>query len=395
MDSLKASGLFSSGFVHVDTDELVGRYNECLESMGIEPTSLQEFCIDGIGWSPEIAEEKQDPNYLCHGVANPMAIVLTPDQHNKPVCVSQYSFERDLMQAYFRAYARELADITADSAVWLDMEEGISHYRSPYELLLLGDVQVRTTAIGILQAACNDQQTLVSRFNEPGEGWFDTALRQAILASARKHGDLRERHVFIPEMTFSATKVFHARAFGGVFVLRGLAVNNFMIFEDANLVPDEERGHTLVYPVAGLRWLMLLLQDGILKINLQFYAANPEELRRIQECILATTVCHHHEELNFSELTSGQKKSFIKKYGDEIPELYFELDVLLRQLETGVIPALEDLSPSLQAAIAHPPQSTPQPVRTVLWQLLTTATPVDTWRVYRYNKSLFYTMFAG
>ena len=71
MLKLIQSGLFGGRLFHVGTADLVKRYNDCLEDIGLQRTELKEFHIDGWGWSPEIAEEQQDRLYLSHGAANP------------------------------------------------------------------------------------------------------------------------------------------------------------------------------------------------------------------------------------------------------------------------------------------------------------------------------------
>ena len=70
MQKLKAANLYQSELIPI-SGKLVERYNQCLLKLGFEPTKLKSFSIDGIGWSPEIAEEKKELHYLNHGEANP------------------------------------------------------------------------------------------------------------------------------------------------------------------------------------------------------------------------------------------------------------------------------------------------------------------------------------
>ena len=51
MNLLRESGLFGAGLVLVHTPKLVSRYNACLQAIGVAPTQLASFSIDGIGWS--------------------------------------------------------------------------------------------------------------------------------------------------------------------------------------------------------------------------------------------------------------------------------------------------------------------------------------------------------
>ena len=57
IDELKSAGLFGAGLVPV-SGSLARRYNGCLELLGIAPTVLERFHVDGLGWSPEIAKRK-------------------------------------------------------------------------------------------------------------------------------------------------------------------------------------------------------------------------------------------------------------------------------------------------------------------------------------------------
>lgn len=395
MKRLELAGLYGNGLVRIDTKELVRRYNDCLQGMGIEPTTLESFRVDGVGWSPEVAQEREDLFYLSHGVENPLAVILTPDQRRKPVYISFYSFMRELMDQYFARFSREIADLTSETALHLDLDQGLSVYRKPLDLLLVGEITVRTSAAGELQEAARHQRQLVSRFLEPGEAWFDPALRSGILQSARTHGDLRGRHLFIPETTFADTEVFATKAFGGVFVFRGLAsCESLLVFEDSDQMPKLPRGsETRVYAIGNLRWLLLLLEEGVLEIDLAHYKQHPDELARIQDCLLADTICARYPDIDYTKLSASQKKGYINRLKAEIPGTYFELEVLTRQLESGDLPKAEDLSLEVQSLICHPRRQMPPLLRHLLWQLLSRAHPVDVWRVYRHNKELFYEVY--
>ena len=103
MDKLKSSNLYLNELIPV-SGKLVERYNNCLETLGFTKTKLKTFSIDGIGWSPEIAEEKDDVNYLNHGDANSHGILISPLQRGKPVYLPFHSFDRDMMKHVFRTH---------------------------------------------------------------------------------------------------------------------------------------------------------------------------------------------------------------------------------------------------------------------------------------------------
>ena len=143
MLKLIQSGLFGGKLFHVATKELVGRYNACLEDIGLERTALTEFHIDGWGWSPEIAEELQDKQYLSHGSANPYSIIITPDQQRGSLYYPYHSFDWDIHHQVFDKYAKQIADITTECGLWFSLDHDISTYRSPQDLLMIDVVKVQ------------------------------------------------------------------------------------------------------------------------------------------------------------------------------------------------------------------------------------------------------------
>ena len=113
MEKLKEAGLYGGALVQV-SGSIVARYNDCLAMLGLPPTTLDRFTVDGMGWSPEIALEQDNNFYLNIGEANPNAIIISPEQEGKPVHMPFHSFDRDIMTAIFAAYPLQIRDITKD-----------------------------------------------------------------------------------------------------------------------------------------------------------------------------------------------------------------------------------------------------------------------------------------
>ena len=100
MELLKKHNLYGRGLIEIKTKTLISRYNEALNMLGIEPTELNKFTIDGWGWSPEIAIEKENDFYLSHGLANPYSIILTPEQKKVSVYLPYHSFDKYICLLY-------------------------------------------------------------------------------------------------------------------------------------------------------------------------------------------------------------------------------------------------------------------------------------------------------
>src|SRR3989339_1543427 len=160
MKKLLDAGLIGKGLIMINQPALVSRYNSCLKAIGKEPTNLSVFMIDGQGWSPEIAKEKQDRMYLSNGEANQYAFILTPEQRGQPNYFPFHSFTRPLLEAFWKNFNKEIGDITTTSALILDLNQGLSHYTSPLDLMVVDSISLAAFTNDGLQDGAKEQGKL-------------------------------------------------------------------------------------------------------------------------------------------------------------------------------------------------------------------------------------------
>ena len=164
MEKLKQANLYRSELIPV-SGKLVERYNQCLIKLGFTPTKLTSFFIDGIGWSPEISEEKNDSHYLNNGEANPHCILISPLQNGLPVYNPLHSYDRELMKKVFKTHQSKIKEITRDSAICIDFDQDIDVFYDPLDILKYTDVKVTFRLINDLEKAKEEQQELIKLFN--------------------------------------------------------------------------------------------------------------------------------------------------------------------------------------------------------------------------------------
>ncbi|MDM8536053.1 hypothetical protein QUF70_04805 [Desulfobacterales bacterium HSG17] len=395
MKKLEQEGLFGGGLVPVNTLEMVNRYNACLQDIGIEPTGLDSFSIDGIGWSPEIAAEKKDNFFLSHGGANQFAVILSPAQHNKPIYFPFYSFSRDLMNAVFERHLRQIADITRETAIWLDIDQEISHYLSPLDLLLLDSICIRVYTVNKIMDAAKKQKALIRKFTNDENAWFDLKLRQEIIKSAKKHGDLRFRSVQIPDISFNDTRSFYTMAFDGIYVFRDVlkTEKNMLILENEELVKELGQDIKGVFSLSDRYLFSSLFREGLLTYNLSYYYDNPESLNIKKECIFVNLMAKHFFEVDCTQLNPGQKRGYVRQLQKHLPKEFFDLERLAKQIANKEANYFMNLSYDMSSILMYPNQSLPQPVQNMLWQLITETVPLDIILLYTYNKSKFFELY--
>ena len=377
--------------VRITSSALLKRYNDALTELGLAPTTLTTFQIDGSGWSPEIAAEKGERYYLTHGLANSFAVILTVDQRGSALYAPAMSFGRPLMASYYARFAAEIADLTRETALQLEFDQGFSTYANPQNLLRVESVTVRSNAGG-LGAVAAEQNELVERFRDEPLAWFDTALRRRIMDSARTHGDLRARRLGIPDVVFEETANFYTPAFGGVFVLRSRGGNAYLVLENETEFEALTSKRHAVY-LHDPELLEHLQAENLVEMDLAWYRTRPDALRQKREFLLADLFFEHNPETDFAALTAPQRKGRLLELQSEVPETLLELEYLITKLERGDRVRPEQLSADLTKLLLRPHETVAGHQREVVQQLLSRLEPRDVVELYKVDRERFVELF--
>jgi hypothetical protein len=284
MNKLKEAGLYMSGLYPVK-GKMIGRYNQCLQSLGFQTTALSEIHIDSIGWSPEVAQEMKNNYYLNHGGANPYGIILSPEQFGKAVFFPYHSFDRELVEAFYKLNETSIKDITADAAITIDLDQNIDAFYEPSDLIDYDNITVGYKIIGELDREQVKQNVLIQKMYQ-GHNCLDMNLHNKILASSNKFGDLRGRSLQLREVDYPTTS-FYTKAFGGVFVLRGGSNGHLLIFESLEEMNKYEHTYWAEH-ISSPNLLQELLNRGWLTFDLN--KITEERLMRITQHYFAQSL---------------------------------------------------------------------------------------------------------
>lgn len=389
MIKLKAAKLFGNGLVPL-SGSLAKRYNECLAMLGVKPTGLSHFSVDAMGWSPEIAEEKEENYYLNIGDANPNAIIISPAQKGKPVFMPSHSFDRDLMHAIFTAYSKQIRDITKDAAIVLHLDQHVDAFYEPFDLLKYKNITVSFSLLHKLEEQQKEQQRLIATF-EKGNNFIDRELHNKLLKSAKEFGDLRFRKLDLENLSLEVSS-FYTRAFGGVFLLRDF-IKPIMIFENLEVFKKaiKDTDHDVMLFHKDHDELMDVLRDHIIaELDLKS-AVNSPNYQRIKTHIFSEAIVDNEHPIN--EIFENQ--FLFKKYLNELDldtrkklmgvELYLEKLALSNQTK------MEDIVDERYSKSLHKPHTSLEiEHQELIWKLLTKITPVDPLHLYWYDKEKFY-----
>ncbi len=388
MDRLIARDLLNAGLVRL-TPHLAERYSRCLSSMGLEPAVEEHLEVDGVGMSPQVAAQRGNPHYLCNGLANPLALIVCPEQYNKPVFYPIYSWQRPLMRALFDKYHRSIIDITGTHAISIELENGLSTFESPEDLLLLTEVTAIPRTEELADAAVA-QAALVADFSQ-GQQCLDEDLCDKIVTSRKTFGNLGKRQIVMEPMTFDSFADFYTVAFGGAAVLRHVDGIDLLILENKEEF-DKVKGKR------GLQGQAFYLFDGEFRlfnklskarwvtVPIDLYRTDTRLLEFKKELLLADALCDCEETINWRGLTKSAHKALLQKHTESVPEIYFELERFAAALRNGKMP---DFSMELAHFLAEPSDKLPPQTQEVVWTLLTRREPRNLLALYTVDKNAF------
>ncbi|MCR6500293.1 hypothetical protein MUO32_14680 [Shinella sp. CPCC 101442] len=217
MKRLLEAELIYGRLLPVDEPHLVERYNKALDGFGIRRTALTNFRIDMTGFSPEIADELGDRDYLDPNRVNRRFVIMTPEQVNLPVVHTSFSNTAALMHEFFSANARAINAITIRDALYGEIEDSVSVVNDIDDLLSINEVHFKVLSAEDMLGKAGELRALVDRLKTVPTAWADDAMLNRMVDLAKQTGDIRQ-NALVPDQLVFRHEAFWANHFGGVYV---------------------------------------------------------------------------------------------------------------------------------------------------------------------------------
>ncbi len=217
MKRLLEAELIYGRLLEISEPHLIARYNKALQGFGLRPTALSTFRIDMTGFSPEIADELGDRDYLDPNRVNRRFIIMTPDQVELPVVHTSFSNTAALMHEFFNANARAINAVTIKDALYGEIEDSVSDVKDIDDLLSINEVRFRVLSAEDMLGKAAELRSLADRLKSVPTAWADDALLNRMVELAKVTGDIRQ-NALVPDQLVFRHEAFWANHFGGVYV---------------------------------------------------------------------------------------------------------------------------------------------------------------------------------
>ncbi|WP_405568240.1 DUF6638 family protein [Polaribacter sp. Asnod6-C07] len=392
MQKLIKANLYRSELIPI-SGKLVERYNKCLEKLGFTKTKLTSFSIDGIGWSPEIAEEKNEVFYLNNGEANPHAIIITPLQKGLPIYNPFHSFDVELMKLVFRTHSKKIQNITRDSALCIDFDQSIDVFYEPLDVLKYIDVEIKFHLIDNLHKAKKEQLKLIEAFHKDNN-FIDENLHQKLLKSAKKYGDLRERDISLESIIYTSDS-FYTKAFGGIYLLRNF-ITPILVFEDKEAYKEAINDTTydvLMFHISQPELITQLRDHVIIECDLTKEVTS-KRYERIKKFIFGEALKETQHPVNDILKDKMLFKSYLNKVDIKTRKKVMSVERYLEKKQINPDIKIKDIVDEEFYFSLHKPHSSLRPNhQDLIWKLLINIAPKDVLFWYWYDKEDFYQNF--
>ncbi|WP_024740971.1 DUF6638 family protein [Tenacibaculum maritimum] len=394
MQKLKKASLYRGELVFI-SGELVERYNKCLLMLGLSETTLASFYIDGIGWSPEVAEEKKSTYYLNNGDANPHCIIVTPLQKGLPVYNPFHSFDKDLMKLVFKTYGEKIQDITRDSAICVDFDQEIDVFYTPLDILKYRDITICFRLIDDLDQAKEEQLKLIETFHEENN-FINENIHQQLLDSGKRYGDLRDRDLTLEKITFK-TDSFYIKAFGGIYLLRDF-LDPILVFEEEKAykeaVKDTEY-QVLMYHISHAELVEKLRDHLIIECDLE-EKMTLKRYERIKKFLFSKYLKNTRHPIETILEDEMLFKSYLNKISIEARKEVMSVDRYLEKIKKDTKVQMHDIiDREIYFSLHKPHSSLGVKDQDLVWKLLVNIAPNDVLFLYWYEKEQFYKKYLN
>lgn len=201
----------------ISEPHMLERYNKALEGFGLPRTKLKSIQIDMTGFSPDVAKELKDPQYLDPLGINRRFIILSPEQAHLPIVHASFSNTRELMHQFYGKNSRALYALTIKDVVFGEIEDSVWEAESIDDLLSIEQVQFKVRTSEALLNKTSELNLLIDRLLKEPDAWRDDDMLNRMVDYAKVTGDIRTNRLTPKEVVFRH-ETFWASHFGGVYV---------------------------------------------------------------------------------------------------------------------------------------------------------------------------------
>ncbi len=382
------SELRYGNLLEVSSPTLRERYNRALEILTKRRSELSRFRIDLTGFSPEIAEELDDPLYLNPRGCNRQFILLTVEQSRLPAIGTSFSTTESIVRRFIEDNREALFALTTRDAVYGELENSTYRIVTLEDLLSIRQIHVEVNTTRRLISKAETLAERIRAFEDSETAWYDESFLKELIELAEAAGDIR-RHPVVPTIVNYRLGNFYSSHFGGLYAFLDSSVPT-VIFSDPTQVVTAagEAAKRRYINLSDVKTLARFLEDEGLVEHLSVTGARGALalLKQRAEFAVIDHVAAADPRADLRDPEPEAMKRLVHLHLDDLPEVFHRLTEIARALEQGgPLPSLAPDDPAyfyqLRAADTED--------RELVNKLLAELAPLDIRQLYIWHRDLF------
>ena len=333
MDYYKYSTVDRDELMVVDSTHLIARYNRALHKLQGKQTSLSQFHIDCTGYSPEIAEELNDIDYLSPDGISKQFIIISIGQEYFPIARCHFSSTYDMFRRFFKDNRQSLVTLTSLDSVYGEMENNIYKVESIQDVVSADTVRFLVDTPKGLIAKSKELTSIIKEFvNLEEYNWIDDDFYLKAIGLANQVGNVNHNQL-TPSDNVYCQEAYYTSHFGGLYVFKE-DQEITLIFMDPDQSSTIIPAGAKVIDGTNIRAVhSFLLKSGFIE-NTPPKELDIERLRiKKYHVIVDTMVYQHHVDKDLTSFDDFHIKQFVQENYHSLPSSFHQLKNLVTAAE--------------------------------------------------------------
>jgi len=219
----------------IDNKNLIKRYNEALIKVCGFETKLTEFYIDATGYSPEIAEEMSNREYLNLNRTNRLFILLNLKQSELDFLDLHFTSTEYVFKEFLKDNKKELFTLTSISVVYGEFENNIMSIDKIEDILDCSQIEFHIyTPNNIIEKSKELNEKINKFISNPQITYDCNQDLEEIIELSYKTGDSRVNKFEIQNLSYK-TNIFYTSHLGGNYI--------FVTKNEKTIISETEETH--------------------------------------------------------------------------------------------------------------------------------------------------------
>lgn len=380
----------------VDKSHLIIRYNKALKkACGIE-TKLESFHIDCSGYSPEIAAEFKDADYLNSNGVNKRFIIISIKQKDLPIARSHFSSTAEFLKNFMSDNYSCLLTLTALDSVYGELENNIYRIKTLEDIINADRVSIKIdTPNKIIETSISLDNKIKNLSESDDLSWLEEDNIQEIIHLVKKTGDIRYNKLSPEHISYKKT-CFFTRHMGGMYVFKGYPENKVTIIPVKRLINVQIPSNVDIIDIGKIDSIYDFLKknDFISDLDLQVVAANKEALREKKYQIVIDHMVNTGKKTYGESIDPYDIKHFIQENFEKLPDTFTKFYKILAEIERD--DDIEEIDSTLVFYLCQTSETEHGKSNMLMVKhLMANYTPYSYKSVFQYNRELFMKQYSA